>query len=76
MEEVKKEKTGDDSVAIQVKKLFKLGEARNVPRGVPSRVSTAYGTLASPREQWFTAEAAEQKAMESQASKEAKRVAR
>ena len=63
------EENGNDSVETQVRKLFKLCEAQNLQRGVPSRVSTAYGTLASAREQWLTVVAAEQRAIESQASK-------
>ena len=63
----KKNDTNDDEALVittGVRKLFKLGKARNMPRGAPDRVSTAYGSLASARDQWLAALKAEEAARE------------
>ena len=36
----------------ETRKLFKLGRAKNIPRGAPGRLSTAYGALASAAEHY------------------------
>lgn len=45
-----------------MRKLFKLGDAKNIPRGAPGRLSTAYGSLASAIDQWNSAVRAEENA--------------
>lgn len=48
--DVGKEKGG--TITTGVCKLFKFGDARNLRRRAPGRLSTAYGSLASARDKW------------------------
>ena len=51
-----------DSMLVEneTRKLFRLGKALAVPRGAPGRLSTAYGSLASSKEQYKAAEEAKE----------------
>lgn len=69
---------GEENVTITegVRKLFKLGAAKNLPRGAPGRLSTAYGSLDSARDQWSAALKAEQAALRACAEKQQRQQAK
>lgn len=62
----------DESSTTSVRKLFRLGKAVNIPRGVPGRVSTAYGAVLSAKNQYERAVVAEKNALENLSAKTAR----
>lgn len=59
-----------------IRKFFKLGRARNFPRGAPGRLPTAYGSVASAADQYRLAVEAESNARRSIEQRNARNGAR
>lgn len=70
------EQLNSEAITNNVRKLFKLGPCTNTPRGAPGRMPTAYGSLASAREQLIIAMEAEENKQKLQTSKLVKESAR
>ena len=74
-EEMSSGQDNSELVTAGVRKLFKLGQATNLPRGAPGRLSTAYGSLSSAKDQFIAALRVEEKAKESLLQRNARRLA-